>query len=196
MLSLIETIPLKRRTFLERIHLCRKEKIIKESYVLKAAGEINIYKIYHFSKKTFWEKERLENALKENLYCCFSEVPKEYLKEGVVLRLIETLKKEKGKTVYLNKTLCGTPHLPQICRYAKKVYIESESLPENAEEIYKKYGTLPLLCSALPNADIFPDINTPFYVKLPKEVEEIRPKEFSPTLFAGLIFKENGILII
>ncbi len=196
MLSLTLTVPLKRKTFLQRLYLCRKEKIVKESYSFKTVGEINVYKIYHFSKKSFWEKERLENALKERLYCSFSKIPEEYLKEVTALKLMERLKKEKGKTVYLNKTLCDTKYLPQICRYAKKVYIESQTLPENAEEIYKTYGTLPFLCSEPNEADICPDINTPFCVKLPKEVEEIRPKEFSPTLLAGLIYKENGILIM
>ena len=195
MLSLALTIHLKRRTFWQRLHFCKKEKIVKESYSLKSAGDINIYKIYYFSKKAFWGKDRLETALNERLYCSFSQIPPEYLKEVTILRLIETLKKEKGKTVFLNRTLCDTVYLPQICRYAKKVFIESNALPKNAEEIYKKFGTLPFLCSAPPEADFFPDINTPFLVKLPKEVEEIRPKEFSPTLLAGLIFKENGILI-
>ena len=196
MLSLVINIPLKRRTFLERLHLCRKEKIVKESFNLKTTGEINVYKIYHFSKKPFWEKERLESELRERLYCSYSDIPEEYLKEGVILRLIEVLKKEKGKTVYLNKSLCDTPHLATLCRYAKRVYIESESLPKNAEEIYKSFGTLPVVCSFPANADLYPDISTPFFVKLPKEAEDIRPKEFSPTLFAGLIYKENGLLII
>ncbi len=196
MLSLVVSVPMKRRTLLERLHLCKKEKIIKESHSLETAGEINIYKIYHFSKKPFWDKERLQKALKENLYSSFSDVPTEYLKEAVVLRLIETLKKEKGKTVYLNKSLCDTPYLAQICRYSKRVYIESDTLPPNAEEIYKNFGTLPFLSSCPVGADISPDINIPFFVKLPREVEEIRPKEFSAVLFAGLIFKENGIFII
>jgi hypothetical protein len=196
MLSLVVGVPMKRRTLLERLHLCRKEKIIKESYFLEKTGEINIYKIYHFSKKAFWDKEKLQKALKENLYCSFSQIPNEYLKEAVILKLIETLKKEKGKTVFLNKNLCNTPHLAQICRYSKRVYIDSDTLPNNAEEIYKNIGTLPFLSSCANGADIIPDTNIPFFVKLPKEVEEIRPKEFSPTLFAGLIFKENGMLII
>ena len=114
----------------------------------------------------------------------------------IILRLIENLKKDTDKVVYLNKSLCDTPYLAQICRYSKKVYIESDSLPENADYIYKNFGTLPLLCSSFPDADYFPDINTPFYVKLPKEVEDIRPKEFSAALFAGLIYKENGILLM
>lgn len=195
MLSLVVCVPMKRITILQKLHLCRKEKIVKESYSFKSAGEINIYKIYHFSKKSFWNKERLEKALGERLYCAYSQTPTEYLKEIILLRLIEQLKKEKGKTVFLNKHLWDSEHLPIICRYSKRVFIESEKLPAKAELIYKSYGTLPFLCDSVPDADIFPDLSDPVFIKLPKEVEEIRPKEFSPVLFAGLIFKENKIFI-
>lgn len=194
MLSLTVQVPLKRKTLKERLHLCPKEKIIKDTFSTYY-GEINIYRIYHFSPEPFFTPKRLSKALKETLYTPYSPVPKEYLKRAVLLRLIEKLKKDGGKTVFLGKEFFGTDLLGEICRYSARVYIMSDTLPENAEQIYRKYGTLPL-CSAVPVvADFCPDTKEPFTVSLPEELKTICPKEFSPLLFAALIYKENQMMI-
>lgn len=195
MLSLAVTTKQKRRTLRERLHLCSGEKIIKDSFY-GDYGEINVYRIYHFSKKPFFTPERLERSLKERLYTPDSPVPEEYLKEAVLLRLIERLKAERGKTVFLSRELCNTSHLGQLCRYCARVYIMNESLPDNAEEIYKRYGTLPLVTSVPVAADYCPDIKEPLNITLPEKFREICPKEFSPLLFAALLYKENGVMII
>lgn len=195
MLSLAVTTHLKRRTLRQRLRLCLNEKIIKDSFC-SHYGEINIYRIYHFSKKPFFTPERLEKALKERLYTPDSPVPEEYLKKAVLLRLTEKLKTERGKTVFLSDGLCRSPLLGQLCRYSSRVYIMSDALPDNAEEIYKSYGTLPIVTSIPVAADYCPDIREPFDLSLPKEYEEICPKEFSPLLFAALLYKENGVMIL
>ena len=56
MLSLAVTTHLKRRTLRQRLRLCLNEKIIKDSFC-SHYGEINIYRIYHFSKKPFFTPE-------------------------------------------------------------------------------------------------------------------------------------------
>lgn len=195
MLSLLIPTPCKRRTFLQKLHLCKKEKIIKESYDT-AFGEINIYRIYYFSKQPSFTESRLRQSVKEPLYRPDSPLPEEYLKEALMLRLLKQLKNSSGKTVCLNGDLCDTLHLGEICRYAKKVFTVRESLPENAEEIYKKYGTLPIPTSFPVAADFCPDTREPLSITLPEELCHICPKEFSPLLFAGLLYKENGKMIL
>ena len=195
MLSLAVTIPLKRRTVKERLFLCKKEKIVKESNQ-GFYGSIDVNKIYHFSRRPFFTPKRLEKALKTSLYTPSSPIPKEYLRRAVLLRLIERLKKEKGKTVFLSEEFIINDILGEICRYSKKVYIMKDSLPDYAEEIYKKYGTLPFCVSCPVTADYCPSIKECITVSLPEKLYEIYPKEFSPLLIAALIYKENGIMIV
>ncbi|MBR2043154.1 MAG: hypothetical protein IJ946_02315 [Clostridia bacterium] len=194
MLSLATSTHLLRRSFTERLHLCKNEKIIKESHTT-AFGQICIYNIYYYSARPHFTTERLKNALKERIFTEKDEVPREYLKEAIILRLIEALKESRKKTVYLSKDFCDTPHLGQLCRYSAGVYMNCDILPDTAFEIYKSYGTLPFCVSAPVATDFCPDLREAFSVNLPHELDEIRPKGFSPTLFAGLIFKENGFLI-
>lgn len=195
MLSLAIHTPLKRKTLRERLHLCPNEKIVKDSFS-GSFGEINIYRIYHFSSQPFFTTERLRKILKERLYMPNSSIPSEYLKTATLLRLLKKLKTTKGKTVFLSREMSITPLLGQLCRYSAKVYIMSDSLPENAEEIYRSFGTLPICTCAPVAADFCPDIKEPFDLNLPEELLTICPKEFSPLLFAALLYKENGVMII
>ncbi len=195
MLSLAIPVPVKRKTLKERLHLCPKERIVKDSFS-GYYGEINIYRIYHFSPCPFFTAERLSTALNEKLYAPDTKIPEEYLKKAVLLRLINKLKENSGKTVFLSNQFCDTPLLGQLCRYSKKVYIMGDSLPVGVEEIYKKYGTLPQ-CTHLPvAADFCPDTKEPFEISLPEELRNICPKEFPHLLFAALLYKENGVMII
>lgn len=195
MLSLVTSTHLLRRSLKERLHLCKNERITKESHTTPF-GEINLYNIYYYSAQPHFTTARLQKALKEHLFTENDDIPTEYLKEAIILRLIDSLKTNRKKTVYLSKDFCDTPHLGELCRYSAGVYIACNSLPDTAFEIYKSYGTLPFCVHAPVAADFCPDLREPFSVNLPAALEQIRPKGFSSALFAGLIFKENGFLII
>lgn len=194
MLSLVTTVHLKRKSLAERLHLCKSEKIIKECHTT-AFGQINLYKIYSYAKKPFFTPERLSRSLKERLYDRNAEIPKEYLVNAALLRLTERLKGDRGKTVFLSGDFLNSPLLGQLCRYSARVYIMSDTLPKAHEEIYKSYGTMPLCVSFPVAADYCPDIKEPFTLSLPKELKSICPKDFSPLLFAALIYKENSVMI-
>ena len=195
MLSLAIPIKLKRRTLKERLHLCPKEKIIKETFC-GYYGQINIYKVYHFSSRPFFTAEKLSVALKEKLYSPHTHIPEEYLKTAVLLKLIKKLKENPRKTVFLNNKFRDTHLLGELCRYSKKVYIMYECPPETINDIYKKYGTLPQYTAHPIAADYCPDIKEPLKVSLPEELKDICPKEFSPLLFAALLYKENNVMIM
>lgn len=194
MLSLAVTVPTKRKTLREKLHLCPKEKIIKDSFST-IYGEINVYRIYHFSKKSYFTPEKLSQALSEKLYTSSAPIYEEYLKKLVLLQLIEKLKVNSGKTVYLSKEFLNTPLLGEICRYSQKVYIMGELLPNQADSIFRKYGTLPIYTSAPIAADFCPDKKDAFLLSLPEEVKDICPDEFFPLLFASLVYKENSVMI-
>ena len=195
MLSLAIPVKMKRKTLKEKLHLCKREKIIKETFC-GTYGEINIYRIYHFSAHSFFTSEKLSSFLKERVYDSDTEIPREYLKQAVILKLLNTLKENPRKTVFLNNQFSDTPFLGQLCRYSEKVYIMSDCSTKTLNEIYKKYGTLPQ-CTTIPvAADYCPDIKEPLKVILPEELQDICPKEFSPLLFAALLYKENNVMII
>ncbi len=191
MLSLVITKQLKRKTAAEKLRLCRSEKIIKEAFST-LYGDITLYTVYHYTKKPFFTTEKMQKALNEELFAPNTKIPKEYLIKAILEELIENLKSTHGKTVCLKKEFCYSALLDQICRYAKRVYTMSPVSEERICFIYKTYGTLPIFSKQPIAADYCPDILAPITVTLPQELEEIRPKEFSPLLFAALIYKKNG----
>lgn len=193
MLSLVVTKHVKRKTAKEKLRLCRKERIEKEIFESNF-GDITLYTVYHYTKEPFFTPERIGKALKEELFSPSSDIPKEYLVSVVLDELIEKLKRTSGKTVCLNREFCYSPRIDEICRYAKKVYTLFPIPEERINKIYETYGTLPVFSKLPVAADFCPDIKTPFNPTLPKELEKIRPKEFSPLLFASLLYKKNGRL--
>lgn len=192
-LCLITKHPLKRRSLKEKLHLSKKEKA---EYTLYSTsyGELCIYSVYSFSdvNKT---AQKLINTVKERVYTCDSPVFEEYLIKKNASELIKQLKRKKNKTVCINAPYLDQEELEDICAYSRAVYIVGSLLPDCAENIYKKTGVMPTLVGFPKTADFILDTKNIPYVNLPQELSSICPPEFSPLLFASLIYKENGRFI-
>lgn len=193
MLSLITYNPLIRKTLKEKLHFCKNHTAINETYI-GDFGEIEIIKLYYYSQMQKAEK-KLFSVFKNKIFSSESKIPNEYLLKLTFLKLIKTLKENRQKTVYLN-IVPDKETLIEILRHCKCVYVNDKKPLPCLDDIWFECGTVPVITSAPIFCDYavmgneqprIKQLKTPFF--------EICPKEFEPTLFAGLLYRHNNFFI-
>ncbi len=158
-------------------------------------GEICVYQLC-FSKKCKKTEEKLRTLVPFNIYTPENSIPEEYLQKASLLTLIKKLEENPNKTVCVSCPNISEEELLKICALAKTVYFVGQQLPSFVYNIYKKTGVMPILSSHRVDADFYNEKFCPFNANLPKELLSVCPEDFSHNLFAGLLYKENGRLII
>ncbi len=166
-------------------------KAIKEQYE-GAFGQINVYTVFYYKNK---EKAfaALCKQCNQKPFTKDSKPPSEYLKELYCEQLIAKSQRKDNLTLFY---VPEKQTLIKLVRKFKTVYI-TEVLDTNlANEIWKECGALPVFCKFPPKGDHTATGNeTPTVKELPEPFSDICPQDFPPTLFAGLLYKENGIFI-
>ena len=157
-------------------------------------GIINVYTLtlYKNKEKTL---KKLLNTVGGKIYTEDSKIPKEYLNR---LFCEETIK----KAAHIKNATLTIYYIPEkqilidLIRKFNTVYISKSLTPDLTEEIWRECGTLPITTIFPPVTDFKITGNeTPTIKELPEPFSEICPKDFPPTLFAALTYKENGIFI-
>lgn len=194
MLCLLVKKRLKRRNLREKLHLCKSFTAHYDFYNT-AYGEIRIFKIHYF-KNIEKAEHNLRSIVSSPLYTCTATTPSEYIEKASIYSLIRDLKNRPRSTVCICINGIKEKEMCEICRFARTVYFVGKALPSYTQELYRLCGVAPVLVSLPVAADFYLDKNTLLNINLPEELKEICPEEFTPTLFAGLIYKENGRLII
>jgi hypothetical protein len=194
MLCLLIENTLKRRSLREKLRLCKTNKAVFRCYDTQY-GKITVYTLYSYGN-TEKAKERLYKAVGTALYTPLSPYCKEYLNKAVIIKSIEYFKTNRGKTVFLRNIKPETEHLVELCSLTKALYVSFTLSEGEKRKIYRLCGALPIYAAFTPTVDFIIDENYPIKINLPENLVHICPKEFSPLLFASLIYKENGRLII
>ncbi len=158
-------------------------------------GEICIYRLYFSGKKDKTE-DKLRRAVPYNIYTPYSSIPEEYLQKTALITLEKKLEKNRNKTVCINIPFITEEEMIKICALSKTVYYVGNSLPEFSQNIFRKTGVMPVLTSQPVDADFYTEKDSFLKVDLPEELLSVCPEDFSHSLFAGLLYKENGRLII
>ena len=193
MLSLISFKTIPKLTIKQRILGGFGQKAVLDCYK-DSFGTINVYNLYYYKNK---EKAfaSLLNFCDKNSYTANSTTPPEYLQALSCKQLLEKEKNYKG----LSLSLYFVPEkaiLTELCRAFSKVYIIGNEAPSFLEDIWKECGTLPTICALAVKTDfILYGNEAPIIKKLATPFCDICPADFSYTLFAGLLYKENGIFI-
>ncbi len=188
MLCLLLKKPIKRKLFK------RKPKVHYDLYSTDW-GEICVYRLY-YTKNCKKYEQRLQAVVPHNIYTPHSSIPEEYLQKLSLQILIKKLKKEPNKTVCISCDNISEEELIEICALSKMVYFVGQRLPEFAHNVYKKTGIMPILSSHRVDADFYSETPCCYNANLPAQLLSICPEEFSLILFAGLLYRENGRLII
>lgn len=158
-------------------------------------GEICIYSLYYAKSYEKYE-HRLKSVVPHNIYTPDSSIPEEYLQKTSLLTLMKKLNENPNKTVCISCPNISEEELLKICALAKTVYFVGQQLPSFVHNIYKKTGVMPILSPHTVDADFYSEKTSLFKINLPPELVSICPESFSHNLFAGLLYKENGRLII
>lgn len=178
----------KRKTFL----LKRKSYVLKETYET-AFGEIEIYTVNYYKTKEKAKKLFVKNF--GNNFHTAEETPnKDYLIKLLAKKAINMLKSKEINSVFIN---CDMEFslIEEICRYAKELYLNQELYFCFGQKLFENCGVLPREFKSGICCDMVLDGKENCQAVLPKELLEVCPKEFSPTLFCSLIYTENGYFI-
>lgn len=194
MLSLVSVNKMQRTTLKERLHLCSEYKAVLTGYE-ESFGKIDIYSLFYYRDKDKALKKLSDNCQK-SFYLNSEKIPCEYSEKLLCEKLLEKLKnRQKSANVCLH-FLPEYSVLLQLCRYSSKVYICGFPPPDFLDEIWKNCGTIPFFGKPCTDTTYTLKGNeVPVINKLPKPFDNICPKDFSPTLFAGLLYKENGVFL-
>lgn len=192
MLCILVVKRLKRRSIRERLHLTEKTTVYCDSYTTDY-GEIKIFRLYSYSSPEK-EVEYLEKNLNFTLHKEDEEVPCEYLIKAAYKKGLDYLKGNSGKSICVPSGIYTKEQIGELIKFSKTLYIAGE-LPDFYNDFLNIYGTLPIKASSCFCADYIMDIKNIPNVILPQNLLEICPKEISPALFAGLLLKENGVMI-
>ncbi|MEE0947044.1 MAG: hypothetical protein U0M42_09515 [Acutalibacteraceae bacterium] len=157
-------------------------------------GEICIFRLSH-KKGSLSAEKKLRQIITHNIYTNSEPIPQEYIQTLSVYFLEQKLRENRNKTVCLSCPHITEEQLNNICLLSKAVYFVGEKLPEFSYDIYRRTGVMPMLCNNRVDAHFYNEPPLLFNTILPDELSSICPKEFSPTLFAGLLYKENGVMI-
>ncbi len=178
----------KRKTF-----LLKRKNYIEKEYFKTNYGEIEIYTVKHY-----YSEKKAKKLFKKNFGTAFhtvTEQPNEnYRLKLCAKRIINDLKAKKSETVYINRQV-DFKDIESICRYAKELYLNQELYSLYGQKLFENCGVLPRQFKSGICCDMVLDGKENCQAVLPKDLFEICPKEFSPTLFCSLIYAENGYFI-
>ena len=194
MLCLLVKKQLNRRSLKEKLHLC-KSNTASFRHFNTAFGEISVYTLYSY-KNIDKAERRLRQSVPFPLYSCDKKADKEYLEKAVLKKGTEFLKNNKRKTVYLSLSKPTLQELIPLCSYSERLYISFPLSDHETAEIYRLCGTLPVYSALRVPCDQKKKKNYPLNVNLPENLRDICPSDFSHTLFASLIYRENGRFVL
>ena len=178
----------KKKTFLSK----RKSYVLKESFQT-AFGEIEICTVNYYKKTEKAKKLFFKNF--GDQYHTAEETPKEeYLIKLSAKNTLKSLKAKEIESVFIN---CDIEFslVEEICRYAKELYLNNELYSCFGQKLFENCGVLPRQFKSGICCDKVLDGKENCQAVLPKELLEVCPKEFTPTLFCSLVYSENGYFV-
>lgn len=193
MFSVVSFKKLKKKTIIQKLFSSILPKAVLESHQ-DSFGKIDVYTVFYYSNK----EKALSLLLKhceQKPYLSTAEVPKEYKRALACKQLTEKADNKRSSSLCLY-FVPEKPFLTELCRNFSKVVIVGQEMPDFLDEIWKECGTVPCFCRFPVKTDYtLTGTEEPTLTCLPPPFDEICPSDFSPTLFAGLLYKENGIFI-
>ena len=157
-------------------------------------GEICIYTLYYVKND---EKaiKKLKDLIPFNIYDKNSLIFPDYVKKVQILRTINLLKQKPEVSVYADFESLEKEEIISLLKNSSRLILSFEPERKEREEIYSLCGTLPDYSNNTA-ADICISSKLLPHITLPEELSSICPKEISPLLFASLLYRENGRLVI